>query len=428
MNPKRLVLVVFMVVLVASLGLHFLVPAPPRKLVMTTGSPSGKYYKIAQEYKKHFAQNGIELEIRTSAGSIENVEKLNDLKSDVSLGFVQTGTSDSTQSPNVETLAGIAYEPLWVIYQPSAFKALGRFPESVSDLRGHTVSIGAQGSGTKKLAEAVIAIDGKDKEQIVIKTLNGDDSYQALDNGEIDGFFINAGPDAQIMQKIFQHPKMQLMSFSRAYGYPPKIPGLEVLQIHRSTFDIPTDTPNRDITVISPTTEIVAKKNIHPALVSLLMDITSELMSGPTVLNAEKTFPNNSHASFEVNEDADKYIRNGPSFLHRYLPFWAAVWVDRILRIGLPLLALLLPAFNFLPTVLNYHKNLKLSVIYTELKNIERDMELQRNLDQLKDRLNTIDRKASAIKVSKFNIKDVYELRSYIIDVRERLVNDPFVQ
>ncbi|NYT46887.1 MAG: hypothetical protein H0A75_03910 [Candidatus Methanofishera endochildressiae] len=55
---------------------QFVAPPPPKKIVMTTGSKSGTYYKIAQQYREELAKEGIELEIISSSGSGENISRL----------------------------------------------------------------------------------------------------------------------------------------------------------------------------------------------------------------------------------------------------------------------------------------------------------------------------------------------------------------
>ena len=81
------------VILVAGLGFwvafQFVQPAPPKKIVITTGGESGAYYQYAQRYAAILARDGITLEVRTSAGSLENLERLE--KGEAQVGFVQGG-------------------------------------------------------------------------------------------------------------------------------------------------------------------------------------------------------------------------------------------------------------------------------------------------------------------------------------------------
>ena len=75
---------------------QFVNPAPPHTLVIATGQMDGAYYLFAQRYQQRLAQDGIELELRTTAGSIENLELLREKK--VDLAFVQGGTGSASDS------------------------------------------------------------------------------------------------------------------------------------------------------------------------------------------------------------------------------------------------------------------------------------------------------------------------------------------
>ena len=55
------------IVLIAGIGFvvayQFVEPAPPTKIVITTGSDSGAYYQFANRYAAILARNGITLEV-----------------------------------------------------------------------------------------------------------------------------------------------------------------------------------------------------------------------------------------------------------------------------------------------------------------------------------------------------------------------------
>jgi hypothetical protein len=55
---------------------QFVEPAPPRTITIATGDKSGAYYAFAQRYREILARDGVALEIRNTAGSVENVKLL----------------------------------------------------------------------------------------------------------------------------------------------------------------------------------------------------------------------------------------------------------------------------------------------------------------------------------------------------------------
>jgi len=68
------------IVLITAIGLavayQFVSPEPPRRITITTGSDSGAYYAYAQRYAVLLAAKGVTLDILTSAGSHQNLERI----------------------------------------------------------------------------------------------------------------------------------------------------------------------------------------------------------------------------------------------------------------------------------------------------------------------------------------------------------------
>ena len=152
------------------------------------------------------------------------------------------------------------------------------------------------------------------------------------------------------------------------------------------------------------------------------MDFSGELLSQADILSEERTFPNPNHLSFDINDDAQKVMRDGPSFLHRYLPFWVAVWVDRLIRVMIPLLAILIPLFNFLPSILEYRTKFKFAAIYKELRKVESQIQLgEYELSSVNKELEELQQRTMRLKVSQFNTKDIYDLLAHIGDVQKRI-------
>ena len=82
---------VALLVIAFWIAFQFVQPAPPRKVVMAGGAEGGAYEGYALQYRDALKSNGIELELRRSAGSVENLKLLMDGNSGVSIAFVQGG-------------------------------------------------------------------------------------------------------------------------------------------------------------------------------------------------------------------------------------------------------------------------------------------------------------------------------------------------
>jgi len=55
-NIKKITLFFVVLVILVFFVLNYLIPAPPKKLVMVTGSQSGAYYAVGMMFKKELAQ------------------------------------------------------------------------------------------------------------------------------------------------------------------------------------------------------------------------------------------------------------------------------------------------------------------------------------------------------------------------------------
>jgi len=84
---------------------------------MATGSPDSAYYQLGERYRSLLARHGVELRLLQTAGSIENLARLRDLESGVSVAFVQGGLTSAEQSPGLLSLGTMFYEPLWVFHR-----------------------------------------------------------------------------------------------------------------------------------------------------------------------------------------------------------------------------------------------------------------------------------------------------------------------
>jgi TRAP-type uncharacterized transport system substrate-binding protein len=77
---------------------QFVDPAPPATIVIATGHEDGAYFLFAEQYREILGAEGINLEIRKTAGSIGNIQLLEDESSGVDLAFVQGGTGSQATS------------------------------------------------------------------------------------------------------------------------------------------------------------------------------------------------------------------------------------------------------------------------------------------------------------------------------------------
>lgn len=420
-HPIAIGLAVLLLVATLFGVLWFLVPPPPKTIEMATGFPTGLYYHFGERLKISLAKEGVTLDLRSTGGTIDNLALLNDPSSGVDFAMVQGGVADISRYPNLVSIAGMFYEPVWIWYREPAFKADGGRLSVLSQLKGKRVAIGNIGSGTLALSSALLQASGITEEQLLAEKLKPDQALEKLKSGELDAVFIVAAAEAPILEKFYTIPGIRLMSFEQADAYARNLPYLSKVNIPRGVISIENDLPRQDIQVLAPTATLVGHADISPALVTLLLGETYDILKSYSRLQKPGEFPSSAGLDFPLHVDAEIYLKDGPSLLHRYLPFWTAVWVGRFAKIVIPLLVILIPLFTYIPAAKNLTLRLKLSQVYEELKILEKNASNPDLREKNFKELAAIEKRVAHMKVARLDAKELYDLKGHVDETRHRL-------
>ena len=330
---------------------------------------------------------------------------------------------DFSQYPHLVSIAGMFYEPIWVWYRETAFKNEGGRLQVLGQLKGKRVAIGNEGSGTLALSTALLRISGISEKEIEAEKLKPDQAIAKLNNGELDAVFIVAAAEAPVLEKFYKIPGIRLMNFDQADAYTRNLPYLSKVNVPRGLLSIQYDLPRQDIQVVAPTATLVTQNNVSPAMISLLLSASYDILKSYSRLQKAGEFPSSLGMDFPLHVDAEIYLKDGPSFLHRHLPFWTAVWVGRFVKIVIPLIVIFIPLFTYIPSAKNFFLRLKLAQVYAELRELEKNA-LNPDLKErnFKD-LEGIERRVNNIKVSMMDAKELYDLKGHVGEVRARLMH-----
>lgn len=412
------------IVLAFVVAYQFVRPAPPRRIVMATGDPSGAYAAYAERYRRVLArEGGIDLVLRPTEGAAENLDLLRSGGADVA--FVQGGVV-APGGPEVAngggrlvSLASVFLEPLWV------FKRVGPgTPERLSDLKGLRVAVGSARSGTRVLAARVLAANGVTSENTRLMAMNGADAAAALDQGAIDALFTVNAPFAPTVQRLIRAPDVELLSIDRAAAYAQVYRYLERAPLYEGALDFALNRPARDTEMIAPAANLVARRDLHPALVALFLIAAEETHTEGDLFTPPRRFPARDNTFLPLDPDAERYFENGPPFLQRYLPFWVATFAQRTSVLLIPLITLLLPLFRVLPSLLDWRVRSRVYRWYEELAAVEREAEAAHTpeaLARVEGRLEAIDAEVSRISVPRLRSDLVYNLRQHVDLIQARL-------
>ena len=420
-RPAILVSVLTGLIAALFAGIWFILPQPPQTLTIVTGFPDGLYSQFANHLKIELAKEKITLQIRNTGGSVDNLALINDPNSGIDLAIVQSGVGDPVKYPELLSLAGIFYEPLWVWYRQPAFAKEGGALTQLSQLQGKRISIGNDGSGTQILSNAILKLNEINADLVKLEKLKPDEAIEKLQKGELDVAFIVAAGEAPILKKFYQIPGIRLMNFDQAEAYTRVLPYLDRIDIPRGIISIAHDQPKQDIRTIASTATLVARNDINPATVSLLLGASYDILRNYSRLQKPGQFPSSKGLDLPMDMDAEIFLRDGPSFFYRHLPFWGAVWVERFIKILIPLLIVLIPVFTYLPAIFNLSLKVKLSRLYKILKNIEKRSNSPDNYLLLHTELLNLEKRIQQIKVSAMQSKEVYDLKAHVALVRHQL-------
>lgn len=398
---------------------QFVNPAPPHTLVVATGHADGAYYLFAQRYRDLLAENDITLEIRTTAGSVENLDLLAD--GSVNLAFVQGGTADKTEDHTLTSLGSLYYEPLWVFYRGT--QTLSR----LGQLQGMRIAIGEDGSGTNAIASQLLADNFIDSDAETIQSIGGATAASALRSGDIDALFLVASPASPLVQQLLYEQDIQLMSFARATTYTRLHPFLSAITLPEGVIDLQANIPSRNTVLLAATANLVVGEDFHPALVSLLLQAATRVQGAGDVFTRPGIFPNRDNLEFPLNDDARRFYKHGPPFLQRYLPFWTASMIDRLKVLLVPLLTLMLPLIKIMPPTYRWRVRKKIYRWYEELQALDTETPKQLTgeaLVLLRHELDKLEEDVRKVKVPLSYADELYELRMHIGLVRDKLLDN----
>ena len=420
-NPIAFGIAFLVLVAILFATLWVLVPPPPRSIQLATGLPTGLYQQFGERLQKELTEEGISLRLRTTGGTSDNLALLNDPHSGVDFAMVQGGVADLSKHPKLVSIAGVFYEPAWVWYREASFPNESGRLGLLSQLKGKRVSIGNEGSGTLSLASQLLEASGLSMNDIRTEKLKPLEALEKFKKGELDAIFLVSAAEAPLLKSFYETPGIRLMSFEQAEAYVHLFPFLSKVTVPRGMVSIAYDLPRQDIQVLAATATLVGKEGISPALVTLLLGDTYDILKSYAYLQKPGEFPSGTGLDFPLHVDAEIYLKDGPSLLHRHLPFWTAVWIGRFAKIVIPLLVIFIPLFTYIPAAKNLLLRLKLSRVYEELKLIEKNAAnpdlKEKNFKELED----IERRVGNIKVSMLDAKELYDLKGHVGEVRGRL-------
>jgi TRAP-type uncharacterized transport system substrate-binding protein len=396
--------------------------APPRRIVLTSGPEGSSFQRWALAYQKILQADGVQVEVRTSAGSFDNLRRLQAPDSKVDVGFVTGGVAKEENLQGLVSLGSLAYQPLWVFYRSPAPYA------RLSELAGKRVAIGAPGSATRGLAISLLQANGITGAPTTFVDLDAEAAAAALTEGRLDAVFL-MGDSApmQTLRSLMRAPEVQLLNFTQADAYARRNAYLNKMVLPQGSIDLGKNLPAQDTLLVGPTVELVARDGLNSSISDLLLGAAKQVHSRPGLLAKRGEFPAPLEHEFPLSEDAVRYYKSGRTFLYRTVhPFWVASLLNRMLVAVVPLLLVLVPTFRFLPVAYRMSVQLRLYRCYRPLLRLERETHgplPPERVDELLVRLDEIETAVNRLRVPASFADRFYDLKTHVSYVRGRLAS-----
>ena len=416
---------ILVIALVCALAYWLVDPSPPARITISTGQENSAYEEFGKKYAKVLARQHIKAVLEPSLGSQENLQRLTAPGSQIDIAFVQSGSTEQAEAEQkgLLSLGSLFTEPVWLFYRES--KNITR----LTQLKGLKINVGPDGSGVPRLFKQLLSVNGVEGSELTLGGLENTPATVALLDGSIDGVVFSSAPDAPLIQMLLQTPGIKLFDFTQAEAYSRRFPFLSHVVLPRGIVDLGRDLPSKDYHLIAPTATLVARQDLHPALIDLFVQAAAEIHGGAGWFRKKGEFPTPGYTEIPVAQEAEKFYKSGPPMMQRYLPFWLANFSEPMWVVVVGLGALFLPLSRIIPPLYVwrirsrvYRWYGKLRTVEQAIENVPPDQRAEVYATQLR-RLNEIDESVNQISIPLSFAEGLYDLRSHINFVRKRVVD-----
>lgn len=189
-----------------------------QEIRMGTAQQGGGYYEIATRLKSLIEKKYPELriDIITTNGSIDNVEKIGSgnidialVQSDIAFYYQNGEKIFRFPSKQLKGLAALYTEPIHIIFRKDLQL------ENIRDLIGRQISLGTKRSGTEFNASSILNEANITYQDIYPHFLSIDESIRDFNSKKIDAIILTTGMPSAILEKITE--KYGILGFDTSF-------------------------------------------------------------------------------------------------------------------------------------------------------------------------------------------------------------------
>lgn len=418
--------IVFIVIGLLVAAYWWLQPQPPKHVTLATGPTGSAYAQFGKHYAEALKRAGIEVELKPTSGSTENLQLLRTGGADV--GFVRGGSADpvADEEAGLTSLGSLFFEPIWLFYRADSAQKIDKKTgtlTSLTQLRGLRVNVDLPGSGLPDIMERMLKANRLGPDDLLLSNLEQAAAAEALQAGLLDAIVLSSAPQSPQVQHLLRSDDIKLMDFGQADAYSRRFPFLSAVTLPRGVVDLAKDLPPHDVSLLAATTSLLSRDETHPALRQLFAQSAQTLHSGAGWFNRARDFPNTRTSELPVSPEGDRAINGTPPAWQRYLPFWASNLVERMWLVLGGLLVLMLPLSRVVPPLYQFRVRRRVFRWYARLRDIEAKVDAHKGEQKaLLDDLDQLDRTVNKVAVPLSYADELYALRNNIYAVRKRVL------
>jgi len=193
-----------------------------QSLSIATGGTGGVYYPVGGGYAQIIDQfvDGYSGSVEVTNASVENVAFISRGDSDFALALADTvlaayaGTGRFGPDGELPQLANLRVITIAYANAVHVITVEGSGIESLSDLVGKRVSVGAPGSGTEVSAQTILNANGISYDDFSVQRLSVNETADALRDGSIDAGFWSGGVPTGGVLSLAETRQIELVAMS----------------------------------------------------------------------------------------------------------------------------------------------------------------------------------------------------------------------
>lgn len=396
-------------------------PIPPHTTTIASGQAGSVYDRWSRGLATRLAEQGLKLKLVPTSGQVEGFEQLGDDRSEVSVSFITAGTFTSKDDPALQSLGSVGLATIMLIHRGEALAGDDPF----AALAGQTIAIGPEGSVSNRLfriVEGLNRTDGQPRGEWV--QLPNAEAATKLLAGEIDAMFLVDAFESETAQRLLADPSLRLHDFTLADAYAKKLPFLQTVVVPKGSIDLDRIRPDRDVTLLASTIDLLVEKGTHPAVQwALLIAAQETAFNDNSFFTESRDFPRHADGSFPTTSVARRFYSSGVPGYFDSLPLWLATLLNQIWVYLVAFFLVVNPLLKRLKGIRSFNSEKHLDYFYTSLRDFDQRVKSTKDPDELRDIIARVNKLAALLDATWFDDKDTrssFVLESAVKTVRRR--------